>query len=184
MAKIGLQPAIDLLSQHSSRVSTSSAYIDHLHARLDTLNVMKRLVQAKVPSRWKFECYQKEQLAAHQLSKDLLSGCTGPSIVVWGNGGFGPTSRRHASAPNQRLQKLLSKYVPVITSSEYRSSQRSACCHAGLTDRPSPKRVTVKQCKTCKTLLSRDVSAACIILDIFEFQRRKQTTELPAFISG
>jgi hypothetical protein len=183
MSKMDLQPAIDRLSQHSSRVSTSEAYMDHLHARLDTLDTMKRLVKAKSPSRWKFECYQKEQLAAHQLSKDLLFGCTGPSIVVWGNGGFGPTSHGHASAPNKRLRRLLSKYVPVILSSEYRSSQRSACCQSPLTNRPSPKRVTVKQCTLCKTLLSRDVSAACIILDIFEFQRVNQTKDLPAFIS-
>jgi hypothetical protein len=182
MSRMGLQPAIGVLSQNSSRVSTSAAYMNHLHARLATLDTMKRLVKAKAPSRWKFECYQKEQLAAHQLSKDLLFGCTGPSIVVWGNGGFGPTSRGHASAPNKRLRRLLSKYIPVVLSSEYGSSQRSACCHSKLVDRPSPKRVTVKQCTTCKTLLSRDVSAACIILDIFEFQRRNQTRELPAFI--
>jgi hypothetical protein len=50
--------------------------MDHPHARLATLDTMKRLVKAKAPSRWKFECYQKEQLAAHQLSKDLLLGCT------------------------------------------------------------------------------------------------------------
>ena len=184
MKKMGLQPAIDELSQHSSRVATSAAYMEHLRARLSTLETMKRFVKAKAPSRWKFECYQKEQLAAKQLSKDLLSGCTGPSIVVWGNGGFGPTSRGHASAPNKRLRRLLSKYTPVILSSEYRSSQRSACCHAHLKNRPSPKRVTVKQCMTCKTLLSRDVSAACVILDIFEFQRRNQTKDLPVFITG
>ena len=182
MKKMELQPAIDLLSQYSSRVSSSVAYMEHLRTRLDTLDTMKRLVKAKAPSRWKFECYQKEQLAAHQLSKDLLFGCTGPSVVVWGNGGFGPTSHGHASAPNKRLRRLLSKYIPVILSSEFRSSKRSACCHSHLTDRPSPKRVTVKQCTTCKTLLSRDVSAACIILDIFEFQRLNQTKDLPAFI--
>ena len=160
MSKMGLQPAIDVLSQHTSRVSTSVAYMDHLHARLATLDTMKRLVKAKAPSRWKFECFQKEQLATHQLSKDLLFGCTGPSIVVWGNGGFGPTSRGHAAAPNKRLRRLLSKYMPVILSSEYCSSQRSACCHAALTDRPSPKRVAraraqapVKQCTTCKCVL-------------------------------
>jgi hypothetical protein len=124
-----------------------------------------------------------KQLAAHQLNKDLLSGCTVPSLVVWGNGGFGPTSRGHASAPNKRLRRLLSKYVPVILSSEYRSSQRSACCHALLKNRPSPKRVTVKQCVSCNTLLSRDVSAACVILDIFEFQRLHRTKGLPAFIT-
>ena len=137
-------------------------------------------------SRWTFECYQKEQLAAYQLRrlrarkrKDLLFGCTGrlrarkrPAIIVWANGGFGPTSRRHAPAPNKRLRRLLSKYMPVIISSEYCSSQRSACCHGALADRPSPKRVAlaraqapVKQCTTCKcttSLLSRDVSAGLI----------------------
>ena len=55
--KTGLQLAIDTLSQNSSRVSTSVAYMNHLHARLDTLDIMKRLVTAKAPSRWKFECY-------------------------------------------------------------------------------------------------------------------------------
>jgi hypothetical protein len=36
--------------------------------------------------------------------------------------------------------------------------------------------VTVKQCTSCQTLLSRDVSAACVILDIFEFQRQENKT--------
>jgi hypothetical protein len=57
MSKMGLQPAINVLSQHSSRVSTSVAYMEHLRARLATLDTMKRLVKAKAPSRWKFECY-------------------------------------------------------------------------------------------------------------------------------
>jgi hypothetical protein len=186
MKKMQLQPAIDLLAQHSSKVSTSTDYKNHLRARLQTLEVMKAYVQAKAPRRWNFECHQKEQLAVHKLSKDLFSGCTGSSILVWGNGGFGPTSRGHASAPNQRLRRLLSKYIPVVVSSEHMSSQRSACCHSELNNcqqsRPNKKRVTVKQCKRCKTLLSRDVSAACVILDIFEFQRQERTTNLPAFV--
>jgi hypothetical protein len=111
MKKMQLQPAIDLLAQHSSKVSTSTDYKNHLRARLQTLEVMKAYVQAKAPRRWNFECHQKEQLAVHKLSKDLFSGCTGSSILVWGNGGFGPTSRGHASAPNQRLRRLLSKYI-------------------------------------------------------------------------
>ena len=133
MTKMELQPAIDRLSQHSSRVSTSGEYMDHLRVRLETMDTMKRLVRSKAPSRWKFESaslrtivrYRKEQLATHQLSKAILSGCTGPSLIVWGNGGFGPTSHGHASAPNKRLRRLLSKYAPVILSSEYRSSRRS-----------------------------------------------------------
>jgi hypothetical protein len=57
MSKMGLQPAIDVLSQHSSRVSTSVAYMDHLRAPKDT---MKRLgacaragAKAKAPSQTK-----------------------------------------------------------------------------------------------------------------------------------
>jgi hypothetical protein len=178
-----LQPAIDRLAQCSSRVSTSAKYLIHLHARLATMETMKKYVKAKAPRRWGFECYRKEQLAAHQLSKDLFSGCTGPSILVWGDGGFGPTSHGHASAPNKRLRRLLSKYIPVIVSSEYLSSQRSACCLSRMRDcrkiQPGMKRVTVKQCTSCQTLLSRDVSAACVILDIFEFQRQGRTLSLP-----
>jgi hypothetical protein len=83
---IELQPAIDLLAQHSSKVSTSTEYLNHLRARLATMETMKKYVKAKAPRRWGFECYRKEQLAAHQLSKDLFSGCTGPSLLVWGDG--------------------------------------------------------------------------------------------------
>jgi hypothetical protein len=116
MSKMGLQSASDVLSQHSSRVSTSVAYMDHhLRARLATLDTMNRLgacarasAKAKAPSRWKFECYLlvNNLPFPHQLSKDLLlEGCTGPSIVIWGNDGFGPTSHGHASAPNKRLRR-------------------------------------------------------------------------------
>jgi hypothetical protein len=105
------------------------------------------------------------------------------------------TSRGHASVPNKGLRRQLSKYIPVIVSSEHLSSQRSACCHSKLDNcqqnRPGKKRVTSKlQCQSCKTLLSRGVSAACVILDIFEFQfqfqfqfqRQERTTDLPAFV--
>jgi hypothetical protein len=92
LKKRQLQPAIDLLPHHSSKVSTSAGYTKHLCVRLQTLDVMKVYAQAKA-------------------------------------------------------------------------------------------RVTVKQCTSCKTLLSRDVSAACVILDIFEFQRQERTTDLPAFVS-
>ena len=50
--------------------------------------------QTKSPRRRRFDSYQQEQLAARKLSQDILGGkkhTTAP--VVWGNGGFGPTSR-------------------------------------------------------------------------------------------
>ena len=175
---------MEQLAAGPSKVCTSVDYLLHMNARLATMDIMKRFVKARAPSRWRFECYQKDQLAIRKLSKRLLEGCIGPTIIVWGNGGFGPTSRGHASAPNKRLRRLLSKYVPVVLSSEYRSSKRSACCHAEVSDRPSEKRITVKQCTACKTLLSSDVSAACIILDISQYQRTNRTSDLPMFITN
>jgi hypothetical protein len=166
-----LQPAIDDLGRHTSRVSTSSAYLKHVAAKLRTMARMKTRMLATCPRRWAFDCYRREQLAVHKLSKDILVGCTGPTVIVWGCGGFGPTSRGHAPAPNKRLRNRLAKYVPIMLSSEYRSSQRSACCHKKMKDRPSPRRVTVKQCTDCKTLVARDISAACVIHDIFCYQR-------------
>lgn len=177
-----LQPAIDDLAMHTARVHTSVSYLEHVAAKLRTMDIMKRRMQTKAPRRWAFDCYRKEQLAIHKLSKDLLEGCTGPTLIVWGNGGFNPSYRGHAPAPNKRLRQKLSKYVHIILSSEYRSSQRSGCCRVKMKDRPSTRRVTVKQCTSCKTLVSRDVSAACIIHDIFCYQRAHQTNELPPFI--
>jgi hypothetical protein len=36
-----------------------------------------------------------------KLSQVILDGCIGLSVVLWGNGGFGPTSKGHPSAPNK-----------------------------------------------------------------------------------
>jgi hypothetical protein len=182
--KLNLQPAIDDLANHTSRVHTSQAYLEHVAAKLRTLDTMKTRMVTTSPRRWAFDCYRREQLAVHKLSKDLLAGCVGPTVIVWGNGSFGSSYRGHASAPNKRLRNRLAKYAHVVLSSEYRSSQRSGCCHVGMTDRPSPRRVTVKQCTKCKTLVSRDVSAACVIHDIFYYQRKHQTDGLPPFITN
>ena len=100
-AKMGLQPVIDRLSNVPSRVQTQEAYKAHLVVRLAAIGAMRMRAQAKAPRRWNFDCYRKEQLAVKKLSEDLLTGCSGKTVIVWGNGGFGPTSRRHAAAPNK-----------------------------------------------------------------------------------
>jgi hypothetical protein len=43
---MGLQPAIDLLAQHSSKVSTSAEYLNHLRVRLATMETMKTQSQS------------------------------------------------------------------------------------------------------------------------------------------
>ena len=181
----GMKRAIEDLALSSSKVSTSSEYEKHVSCRLKYMEPMSRRMRCMAPRRWVFECYQKEQLAAKKLCKNLLSGCTDKTLVVWGNGGFGPTSKGHASAPNKKLQRLVSKYIPVIVSSEYGSSQISCCCHEPMSackHKGQTKRVTVKTCTKCHTMLSRDRSAACVIADIFRYQRKLQTLELPSFL--
>jgi hypothetical protein len=69
-----------------------------------------------------------------------------------------------------------------MLSSEWRSSQRSPCCHCKMNNRPSRCRTTVKQCQQCKTLVARDPAASCIILDIFKFQWKSQTNSLPSWL--
>ena len=147
---------------------------------------MQRRMVLKVVRRRKFDIYRKEQQAVHQLALDLSRGLNDnvPRLVVWGNGGFGPTSKGHASAPNKNLQNALSQFLPVITNLEYNTSQRSACCHSKMTPIRSAKqrtRTTLSRCLQCDTLMSRDRSAAHLIADIFIEQRATQTDALPTW---
>ncbi len=170
------------LSRYSSKTSVVSKYKAHVIAVCLTLEPMKLRARVTASRRWAFDAYRKEQLAVKKLSQMLLEGCVGPTVVVWGNGGFGPTSMGHAPAPNKKLRRMLSKYMHIILTSEYGSSQVSGCCLAPMIDRPSRHRVTVKKCVNCIRLLSRDLSAAMVILAIFRWQRRFRTSGLPPFI--
>jgi hypothetical protein len=96
-----LQPAYDHLSQFSSKTISVEEYDLHIIAVLSTASSMKRCMVLTAPRCWNFQCYQKEQLAIKKLSQVILDGCIGPSVVLWGNGGFGPTSKGHPSAPNK-----------------------------------------------------------------------------------
>ena len=100
------------------------------------------------------------------------------------NGGFGPTSRGHSSAPNKKMQLALSKFLPVIVGSEYRSSQTSACHHVQVKKQKTLNytcRHTVVTCKACHTMLGRDANAAHVIADIF--QDMSVSFELPLWIT-
>ena len=92
-------------------------------------------------------------------------------------------NRGYAATLNKKLQRLLSRYVAVVASSECKSSQRSACYHSPTTAiRTNPsRRITVKRCDQCQTLLGRDTSAASIILDIFKYHQSYGTLDLPTY---
>jgi hypothetical protein len=127
---IKLQPAINILSKATSKTSSLEAYLLHATARMRTSPAFIKLMRIKCTSRWKFETYQKEQRAVKKLNADLLGGMSPTNtLVVWENGGFGPTSKGHDSAPNKRLRYLLSRYMPIVMGTEYKTSKLSCCCH-------------------------------------------------------
>ena len=141
-------------------------------------------MQAKVCRRWQFEAYQKEQRAVQKLSTELLGGLPRhDTLVVWGNGGFGPTSHGHAPAPNLKLQLALARHVPVVVVSEYRSSKTSTCHHCCV--KPvvhvlHKQSATILKCVNCSTLHSRDFNAAHVIADMF--LEMQDNTTLPDWI--
>ena len=185
-AHLNLQPAVDQLAATFPSSSMPHAeYLLYTRVKLATMEVFDVASRLRAPRRWKLETYQAEQRAAEKLCSDVQAGLSSdvPTIIVWGAGSFGPTSRGHASAPNKRLQTLLARHFRIVLYSEYGTSKHSCCCHehtAGLRIPGYMRRSTVLQCGKYRTLLSRDASAAAPIGDIFQFQRsRALTNTLP-----
>jgi hypothetical protein len=134
-----------VLAKATARTSKRTLYEEHVAARCAAAAANLEFMAIKTTRRLEFGVYQREQRAAKKLATDLLGGLSPLStLVVWGNGSFGPTSRGHAPAPNKKLQHLLARYVPVLTSSEYNTSKRSACCHEEMDD----KRKEGQRCRT------------------------------------
>ena len=183
--KLELQESINLLSLTTRRTGFFAKYWLHVRMRIQTAPVMQKRMETKICRRWNFEAYQKEQRAVKKLSTDLLDGMSpNDTLVVWGNGGFGPTSRGHAPAPNKKLQLALARYLPVVVASEFRSSKTSTCHHCCVkpVERPDQKkRATVLKCLNCSTLHSRDFNAAHVIADMF--LAMQATSDLPDWIT-
>jgi hypothetical protein len=183
--QLGLQPAVDQLAATFPGSSLNhEEYLAYVAVKLDTMEAFDVVSRLRAPRRWKLETYKAEQRAAEKLCVDIQLGMSSdfPTVVVWGAGSFGPTSRGHASAPNKRLQSLLARKLPVILCSEYGTSKHSCCCQAVVKGLRTPgyhRRSTAMQCTHCKTLLSRDASAAALIGNIFQFQRSGATSTLP-----
>jgi hypothetical protein len=105
------------LSEATSRVTKRELYVIHTRARLEAYPHTTTRMSSKSIRRLKFITYQKEQRAYKKLASNLVSGLddSSPRLIVWGGGGFGPTSRGHASAPNKRMQQKLSHYIPILS---------------------------------------------------------------------
>jgi hypothetical protein len=180
--KLELQPSVDILAEATSKTTDLQDYLRHATARIETAQAFIQLMRLKCTSRWKFETYQREQRALQKLSTDLLGGLSPlETLVVWGNGSFGPTSRGHDSAPNKKLYQFLSRSMPIVLGSEYKSTQLSSCCHLQATKlrtKTYTGRGTAVRCP-CGKMLGRDENAAHNIMYIFQYQH-DHGGEMPA----
>jgi hypothetical protein len=172
------------LSQCVRQSPDPQVYRMYQGVRLRTLPKFINMMNTRLPRRWALEVYRQEQRAVQKLSTDLRGDIPKDEavVLVWGGGGFGPTSRGHASAPNKKLQDKLARSFALVISSEYRTSKVSCCCWGDVRRTTcTRKRASVLLCETqgCKQMLSRDFSAAVNILSIFEFQRENDTMERP-----
>jgi hypothetical protein len=96
--------------QTRAKVSTSTepmGPLEHVRARLRTMNLLRTRMNATAPRRWAFDSLYCP------LRTTCRCGCGENVLIVWGNGGFGPASSGHDAPPNKRLRRLLSKWVPV-----------------------------------------------------------------------
>ena len=146
-------------------------------------------MELKNPRRWKFEAYKTEQRAVHKLVTDVLGKKTNTrnTLVVWGNGSFGPTSKGHASAPNKKMQREIARFVPLVLVNEFNTSKKTNCCEldgVALRTKQYKKRTTVFQCPGCKRLLPRDVNAAMNILRVFLYQAETQSENIPLYLQN
>jgi hypothetical protein len=78
----------------------------------------------------KFQVFQATQRAYCTIANDLCQKDIKNSVVLWGDGSFGPTLQGHASAPNKKLrEELRHRGVQIHLANEYLTSRRTACCH-------------------------------------------------------
>jgi hypothetical protein len=139
----------------------------------------------------RFERFQRQQRALQQVTRDLLgsrfprpdeqmAGYPGVG-VIWGNAGFAPGTKGHASAPNKKLVRQLRRVCLVVMGDEFRTTKLSACCNTetraayGYKWRVSPevgrelcrtKLRGVFYCGQCNRPWNRDVSASICIGDV------------------
>ena len=91
-----------LVQNHSSTplCFDSLSYDAYITTLLRHLKRFQEVAAARAPRRWDFETYKAEQRAGDNLCtrvKALFVSNTSdekrPILIVWGDGGFGPTSR-------------------------------------------------------------------------------------------
>ena len=79
----------------------------------------------------RFWCFQRQQHAYGTIAAEMCGGRDRikHTVVLWGSGSFGPTLRRYAAAPNQRLRRGLAAHgVEIHLCNERYTSKLTGCC--------------------------------------------------------
>ena len=134
------------------------------------------------------EQYSQEQRAVEKLSTQLLGDVSGPVLLAWGNGTFGPSGKGHASAPNAKLRHMISHKVPIVLVNEDFTSQRASCCTTDpICLKPCRSKdyrrwTTVMKCPSCEILIGRDVNAAINIAKNLKHQTETVSSAMASHV--
>jgi hypothetical protein len=183
--------AIEDLGQHQRRTHNLDQYESFCRCLLGRWYTIWTEHARPCRRQLRFERFQRQQRALQQVTRDLLgsrfprpdeqmAGYPGVG-VIWGNGGFAPGTKGHASAPNKKLVRHLRRVCLVVMGDEFRTTKLSACCNTetqaayGYKWRVSPKvgrelyRTKLRgifYCGQCNRPWNRDVSASICIGDV------------------
>ena len=95
-------------------MSVFDKYLSHAVAVFKTSVTMVRRMRLTAPRRDRLNKHCNELQAANKVGDKFLALCQETGNSHYGT--FRPPTKGHASAPNKRLQRMLSKYIPIVPS--------------------------------------------------------------------
>ena len=176
--RTGMNGVYEELANCSHKVRTLEEYHLYVSTVIKWWYSLLEFAFAPVVRHLRFRRFQSTQSSGRTLVRSLRSAleieASEKLVLVWGNGGFGPTSRGHASAPNKALVRRLLPHVhAVIYSTEHMSSRRCSRCQKtslkeGKSGCAEKLRLRgLRHCVNCRSIWNRDTNAALNIRRMF-----------------
>ena len=103
-----------------------SSYVQFICSRWQQL--WEEVSQAKY-QKLRFRVFQRQERAYHTIAHEISHGRPRDTMLLWGAGSFGPTSKGHAAAPNKKLRKKLCDCgLEIALVDEWGTTKHTACC--------------------------------------------------------
>ena len=126
-----LQPVQSVSESATTAVSLSQWRLTASEGRCSSVGHLRNEVSQPKHRKLRFWCYQKQQLAYATVTAGLCGGREriASTVVLWGDGNFGPTSRGYAAAPNKGLRRELALHgVEIHLCDERSTTHCTGCC--------------------------------------------------------